>query len=66
MDIIKEEVVLTIQYFIKPISQAHNVSQKLHKKYGKDNVKVKRLGTSDDKVGIILARIPLEVFMETY
>ena len=66
MDIIKQEVVLTILYKTKPISQAHNVNQKLIKKYGKDYVRIKNHGASklNYKVGKLHAFINLDVFIK--
>ncbi len=68
MDIIKQEVVLTINYVNRPIPQAHNVAQKLNKKYGKNNVRVKKLGTlkPNDKLGKLYAYINLDEFMKHY
>ncbi len=68
MDIIKQEVVLTINYVNRPIPQAHNAAQKLNKKYGKDNVRIKKFGTikTNDKLGRMIAYINLEKYMEIH
>lgn len=68
MDIIKEEVVLTINYRNKPIPQAYNVTQKLIKKYGKRYVRIKKLGTLKDNPNIakLFAYIDLDEFIKHY
>lgn len=68
MDIIKEEVVLTIKYRNKPIPQAYNVKQKLIKKYGKRYVRIKKLGTLEENPNLakLFAYIDLDEFIKHY